>query len=523
MVSTISNLFTKQARVLIIPAQKLDLDCIAASFALAHSLKTITKDVSIFLNDQIYSGNIKHKFPNRNINVINLNDLRSVIVTLDNINANIEEIKWKDNHGKIDILVGTNSDSVSGQDIKVKLKKYNFDTCVLVGFGDPSKLGSFYDSYPHFFAPDKTLVISRNTVNNLFSYKHYPVFTPTLSQTVFHFMKEFGLDLNDIVSTNLLSGLYWGTNSFGYSVNKNTFSIAAQLIENGANVYKATNKALNNVGIQDTKYFSYAFSNVKTSDKGIYYSIIDSTQLSPKFLKSFLTSNLVPISIIHDCLVSFIIIKSEQGSVVHIKSNTPKVDLSLLLKTYKGSGSKDRVSLFTKDSSDILVEQLTNKIKELPSRIEAKPQIHNSEEQKDVAKEDVTTLESLPTIIKQAPIIFTPEEPTKIDQNESAVDYASDEEIATLLEDIDNEKNTSASFEETSEVDEEENGNDFSEDYLIDNASEYDNLGDDTITPTTIDGDPLAPASNTPTIPEALKQKEPKPQGGFNSPLPPAE
>src|SRR3990172_7780312 len=246
-----NELISKASSILIIPKQEHDLDVLAATFALSLSLKQLGKKITLYLKPDIYSENVKVKFPPQNMRFLSKDEPGTVVITLDNIDAGIKEIKWKEEEGKVNIFITTDKGDLNREKVEINEIKSAFDLTILVGVSKPESLNDFYKNHSNYFQTDRTLVFAAG--ENAFTHT-VPVKYSTYCESMLRWMLEQGMILSSQVVTNLLAGIYWKTNSFRDEMHTELFAVADQLVKLGADQELSRSIALETVGFASSLY-----------------------------------------------------------------------------------------------------------------------------------------------------------------------------------------------------------------------------------------------------------------------------
>lgn len=333
-----SQLLRLANKILILPAQRSDLDILAASFALSIALRKLGKQLGMYIEPEIYTETVKKKFPPQNIKFLQKDEPGTFVITLDNIDSAIKEVKWKDERGKVNIYITTDKGDLSQDKIKINQLQIPFDLTIIVGEGKPENLGSFYQEHKHYFTPEKTLFISNNNIAPGYELKYQRKGT-SVSEAVFAFLKSLEVPVDADTATNILAGMYWRTGSFTGNLGENTFAESDELLKLGANQETAKNIALQNISFAGSSYFADVYGNIKTVGSGIFYSVVPESKLRPNGTKELLFNDFVPIDKLIGCRIAFVIAHGKDQNTVFIKSTKAKYNLTELLQRFNGAGT----------------------------------------------------------------------------------------------------------------------------------------------------------------------------------------
>ena len=339
-------------------------------------------------------------------------------------------------------------------------------------------------------------------------------------QSIFYFLKEFNLPFEDRVATNVLAGLFWGTDSFSEKLNKKTFNIASQLIENGASAKHAANLGINITSFMQAKYLSQVFAEVKTTKDDLYYSEINIKDLNGA-LKNNLIRNMVPIKTIKGCEIAFVGIRDNNKTDYYIASNNDQIDLLELLDEYNPKGNPQYISFRGSIQSKDLVIKIGNLVAEY--------HINNDFEEETLPENDTQELIESPSVpeikaqVKEENKV-TPKTETLVDQIEKTLSF---EELTEEenIEEPDNAELNDLELKGDDRPKTQDNPVQEKDSKKIGAKQETTQKQPETKKEEPKSNtDPLAPATS---IPEPIRlgqsSDQPKTSAAFNSPLPPAE
>lgn len=357
MSSTIGSILSKSQTALIIPKPALDIDAISAAFSLAASLIELQKEVSLFLSPPQQKLVAAH-LDNDDINIVDAKSLDNWVLSLKNVPESLNDISWTNKDGKLDIVFKHDELEIDQDDIKLGIKKRDYDVVLMVGFSAPEELGEFYQQSRELFEPAKTITISKKQDDKVFQYKQFPLFTANISQSVFYFMREFKLPLTNYARTMLLSGIIFGTDNFKVATSVNTFAIAGQLIKNGGDLELALRSAINNKSFTHTKFYSYVYSGLKMGEQGFYHVIIDSSTLGKGSAELELLSNKTPFIELSDCQYALTIVETKAEKNIYLQTKDTAINLVKKFQKYHPDGSPERIHFSIEGDSQNIVEQI---------------------------------------------------------------------------------------------------------------------------------------------------------------------
>jgi nanoRNase/pAp phosphatase (c-di-AMP/oligoRNAs hydrolase) len=339
------QLIANSLNILVIPKPEPDLDNLAAAFALSLSLKQMGKKVTMYISPNIYTETVKKKFPPQNMRFLSKDEPGTIVLTLDNIDAGIKEVKWKEEEGKVNIFITTDKGDINKEKIKINEIKSSFDLTILVGLENPAELKEFYNNHRYYFKEEGTVVVSKTKNGSPFN--QVIIDEDSSAHGMFRIMLEQGMVLSSNVATNLLAGIYWKTNNFTDTLPKEMFAVADRLVQLGADQEHAKNIANETVSFANTLYFADVYGNIKTAGNGVFYAIVPESKLEQNGKKDLIFREFVPLAQLIGCKIAFVIVHGEAKNTVYIRSNSAEHNLIPIWDKYKGEGNKVNGSFST--------------------------------------------------------------------------------------------------------------------------------------------------------------------------------
>ncbi|KXK26963.1 MAG: hypothetical protein TR69_WS6001000987 [candidate division WS6 bacterium OLB20] len=342
--------------ILIVPKQEGDLDVLAASFALARSMHVSGKKLSMYIDPDVYTEVLKAKFPPQNISFMKKNEPGNIVISLDNVDAPVKEVKWKEEKGTVNIYVTTEGGDVPGDKIRINQSTHLIDLVVMVDASSPEDLGDFYRMHRQQFAPERVAIFTPTGVKSPDNVTGYEIRTASFSQGMFEFMQRESMHVDEDIATTLLAGLYWKTENFSYDLNDDSFGRAAELTQAGADQELARNIANRTLSLHDTRYFADIYSHVVAGDNGIFYTIVPERQTREKEL----FTDHVPVAGLIGCRAAFTVVHGSSANTVYIKANSGEINLEAVVDKYKGSLSRNRAVITSQTAAEALAQDIVS-------------------------------------------------------------------------------------------------------------------------------------------------------------------
>ena len=144
----------------------------------------------------------------------------------------------------VDVIIPEYSkcfDELPGIDNVIKESDKKYDLAISVDAAT-DKLLNVWVKY--FRDADKRIVIDHHSTNSMFGDINYvDLSSPACAQVIYMLFKHYGWDITPEIGTCIMAGIITDTGGFQYSgVSKDTFNIAAELLDAGVNISKVYKK-----------------------------------------------------------------------------------------------------------------------------------------------------------------------------------------------------------------------------------------------------------------------------------------
>lgn len=323
--------------------------------------------------------------------------------------SKVREIKWEETSDSINLMIFTEKGSPETNSYAIHPGKPDYDKIVTIGINNIERLkdvlgenASLVDSISEIINID---ISSRN---RKYGTKN-PIYNDVKSyaEAVSLYAEEEGYELTNDIATELISFIYWKTNSLrNRNTSSKTFEICSYLISKGADVTKIYSRIYSTLNLVEIKAREEIYSNIKMTKENIVISRIgkDTSKQLMKILA--INPNKNPLSEFQNTDASFVLIPSEEKkTLVLATSNNPSVNLKKIFKRDFVVGDdiqteitidkdiesteKYILSKFETKQEKPKIEENSNKSKQLKEESDNKKQKkNNSDNSKEEDKQD---------------------------------------------------------------------------------------------------------------------------------------
>lgn len=436
----------------------LDVDRIIATVVLAKALAAKhNTHVDISLGFTVKKDKLESIVSSQNLEIVESLSLANRILTIDNLLAEVKDIKWKQEANTLSLeLINANGDRIDPSETKVQYTSGKYEQVFTIGVRSAKYLLRLLSNTKSEDLEEVTLN-SIDVVN-----KKDPGFSAdrfveenvhSLSAAVFSYCQTQEIDLDRSLLTELLSGIYWKTNSLrNYYTTKSTILTTHRLIEKGANLKQAVSRIYGQLDSELQTVWSELSSNLKlegtytvssASTKRDYEDLLNNTVL-PVFLPQFFSNTTASITTLP---------LEEKKTLVLVSSLATEINLHKLLREYSPKGDDLQVKLVlekTSEEAKQLVKQALseqNKATNLPEQKQTKSENadtsvteSNATKSKDTAKEIKPSGSIFNSIMKE-----TPKQTSKVSDSDP-LSPANQDEFKNLAEQNGTEEDSGASM-----------------------------------------------------------------------------
>jgi phosphoesterase RecJ-like protein len=286
----IKNMLDRSNNILIISHQKPDGDACGSSLAMYHALKSLNKNVAIFLVDQ----------PAEYFNFL---------PGVENISANRDVLY--SNWDLVLILDSSNIDHT-----KVSLDE--LDAPII--------------NIDHHFSNERFGDIN-----------HVDDTASSVCEIVYKFLSFAGLDINQSIATCLLCGILNDTNGFSNSATTvDSIEIASQLVSRGAKIHKITDHVVKNKTINGLRLWGEVLSRLSHDDdmEFAFTYIKDDEYHKYQISEEELDGIVNFLNVISNTSISALFRIGRHQTKISLRTTRDNVDVSKMAVSYGGGGHK---------------------------------------------------------------------------------------------------------------------------------------------------------------------------------------
>lgn len=234
-------------RILIVLAQNLNTDNLAAGLSLYLSMKAAGKKVDIVSTgtplvsqSNLYGiGEIKNDIPKSGAGnyIISLDGVVDNTGTMQQVPA-LEKLDWYPEGSKLNLVFHV----VPGQrfeptNVTTSHEQSGYDLTWIIGCQSLNELGNLFISNSQYFAQSQVINVDVNPLNSYFGFAN--VIDPqasSISEILAHILPSLTLNQDRDVASNIIAGIYSATNNLTQKVNPDTFLAVSQAVQAGGSL-----------------------------------------------------------------------------------------------------------------------------------------------------------------------------------------------------------------------------------------------------------------------------------------------
>jgi hypothetical protein len=327
--------------------------------------KTYKTTVDIYMPMPLPVAQITEQVMPTGVNFLEKLDAEHFTISLERKNVRVKQVKWEETADKINLFVYTEKGVLDGDDYAMMPGKPHYDLVVAYGISHISNVKKNLADFFSVWESSDTLNIDINQKNNRYADQNFLVNdAKTYAQAVIHYCIENEIEVSASEATELLSCIYWKTNSLRNKLtNAPVLDAVKQLLLWGADLSKAVINVYSTLSLIETKARQEALTNFKLSADKIAISTVSSD--TARQLKNVLAINpdRNPLFEFKEALVSFILlpIQPEQTLVIG-SSKSNKYNLKSIFSDYQYIGDdllcEITVPLNTADTESLINNRL---------------------------------------------------------------------------------------------------------------------------------------------------------------------
>ena len=212
-----------------------------------------------------------------------------------------------------------------------------FDLVIVVDSSDIERIGSVLDEYGE---PDVN--IDHHPTNTQFAKLNLVRDDAVATvEIIFNLAQELSFPINLPISEALLTGLL--TDSLGFKTSNTkpqTLRIAAELMENGANLPVLYRKAMGEKSFEAVKYWGQGISKIQMEDRLVWTSLSLEDRIAADYPGRDDGDLINVLSRIKETDISIVFVEQKNGSVKVSWRSRPGFDVSSIATQFGGGGHK---------------------------------------------------------------------------------------------------------------------------------------------------------------------------------------
>ncbi len=328
----------------------LDVDRVIATLVLAKTLAAKhNSEVDVSLGYQVLPQKLATFVSTDKISVVESIKLAERFITLQNIDSEIADIKWSQADGEVTLeLLNANGEKIDPEAATMQYTSTTYEQVYTVGVRSAKYLLRLLSNTQEKDLTEVALT-SIDVVNKKDTGFEADRFVTedvhSLSAAVYSYCKAQEIEISKPDLTELLSGVYWKTNSLrNYYTTPATFGITQGLITAGANLKTAVSRIYGTLDSEVESIWKELSSSLVREEK-----LTVSTATTEKDYELLLNNTVLPVfapQFFADTQASITALPiSANKTLVLVSSLTPKLNLHKLLRDYSPKGDDLQVKI----------------------------------------------------------------------------------------------------------------------------------------------------------------------------------
>lgn len=226
--------------ILLVTAQRPNIDQVASMVALTHALRKIGKKVTPLITDRVPGG---AQFIAKGVVDASLAGSRDFIVQLNLAKAEVDKVKYTIEDGKLNVHVTPFSGGFTPSDVSFSQGDYHFDLIIALGVPRRASLDRIFEQNAGLLANTPMLNLDYHRINEQHgAINLLETNASTISEMVLALTESVqGGLLDKDMATALLAGIMAATDRFtAPSTTAKSMTVAAQMMAAGADQQRVT-------------------------------------------------------------------------------------------------------------------------------------------------------------------------------------------------------------------------------------------------------------------------------------------
>ncbi len=335
---------TKKSKYLLITAASFfDLDKLGSTVVLAKLLsQSKVAKVDIHLDIQKPPKELAEIVAPTGVSFVEKLTSKYFTVTLDRGDAKVNEVRWEEKDDKLRILIFTEKGKVDTQEYSTSPGQPHYDELFSVGIRTEEKVLETLGEFSGLWNASKTTNVDVSGGNKRFGQVNIvePNFN-SYAELVLDYANKQEIELSGEIATELLSLIYWKTNSFrNRYARAETFDSVKQLLNYGASLETAVSKVFSSLSFIEVKARQEAFDNLRQTSNGLAISRISKQTATNLKNVNPINPNKNPLVVSKTAKASFVLVPISDSQTL-VLCSAPKLGFRLKQVFSKHSFSGD--------------------------------------------------------------------------------------------------------------------------------------------------------------------------------------
>lgn len=326
-----------------------DLDKLGATIALGKILSTAEAEISILLPAPVSQKQLSEFINFNGVKVGHELNSTNFTLTLDRGDTDIREVSWEQIDGQLKLTIATSTGQLNPTGMKLEPAGAVFDRIFTLGIktladvtealgDDPSVWESATDTINLDLRKENDNFATQNFVNSDIK---------SFAGLVLEYAREQELEISPELATDLLSCIYWKTNSLRNKyTTKITLEHVQKLVELGADVEAASQKVFSSLSVVEVRAQQEMLQNLKITAERLAFGSISADTAKQLRKLSPISPLKNPLYQIKDVDASFVLIPIDSNNTwVSASAHNPDTNLKKIFGQYKFVGDQLQAEL----------------------------------------------------------------------------------------------------------------------------------------------------------------------------------
>jgi hypothetical protein len=339
----------KQKVLVITRTTFLDIDKIVSAIVLGKLLsKRANTDVDLFFGEKLPLNSLTTLVSPQDVNFREKLVPDYFTLSINRGNAKVKEVKWEEVGSELKLIIYTDQGEIIDSEHKVGGATPAYDAVYTLGIKTKEEAQNALGEFANLWQSSNTFNLDIRAENQRYAANnHVYADAKAFAECVFKFAQEQEIEVSSMEATELLSCIYWKTNSLRNKYTTfDTLGTVQQLIQKGGSVADAVSRVFSTLSFVEVRARQDIYKTLKLTAEKIAFA-----QVSPETARQLTKIEPInpeknPLFKLKDAITSFVLVPiAPEQTLVLCSSRDEKVNIKRLFSNYNYVGDSLQAEL----------------------------------------------------------------------------------------------------------------------------------------------------------------------------------